>query len=209
MLIYANEFYLQPGANALENFKAGVKSWLGKKIGPTFNSTRIIPFDQPFIIRHPETGTNEVTIFGTPDQAPDYCLSINYRHNDARVNGRAWFTRIGIERPDPNAPLRVTVVLETSEVSPQVAEHRITPTQPGVVGAILSRCPLDARTPGALVRLLEDSTKTAYLAEVEDPYRFHTILVVSPDEFSEEPLVDVFGRGRHRLVGADELPHLG
>jgi len=204
MLIYANEFYLQASDKALANFKAGVKSWLGKKLGPAFNSTKIIPFDQPFIIRHPETGTNEVTIFGTPDQAPDYCLSINYRHNDARVNGRAWFTRIGIERPEPTASLRVTVVLETSEVSPQVAEHRITPTQPGVVGAILSRCPLAARTPGAHVRPLDGKTITDYLTEVEDPYRFHTILVVSSDEFSEEPLVDV-EELQKRLVGLAQV----
>lgn len=204
MLIYANEFYLQATDNALANFKSGVKTWLGKKIGPAFNSTRIIPFDQPFISRHPETGPNEVTIFGTPDQAPDYCLSINYRHNDARVSGRAWFTRIGIERPEPTAPLRVTIVLETSEISPQVAEHRITPTQPGVVGAILSRCPLDVRTPGAHVRLLDVKTKAAYLVEVEDPYRFHTILVVSPDDFSEEPLVDV-EELQKRLVGLAQI----
>lgn len=204
MIVYANEFYLEAGPEVLGNFKAGVKSWLGKKIGPAFRSSKIIPFDHPFTFRHERTGPNEVMIFGTPDQAPDYCLSITFRHNDIAVQGRAWFTRLGVERPNPESPLRFTVLLETSEVSPQVAENVITPSQPGIVTEVLKRCPLDARTPGAAVKQLSPTTADQFLFDIRNPQRFHTILVVSPDEFSEKAAVKV-EELQGRVVGLAQI----
>ena len=204
MLVYANEFYLKPDANDLANLKRAIKEWLGNKIGEAFSFTRIIPFAEPFTVRDPKTGINEVMIFGTPDEAPDYCLSINYRHNDASVHGRAWFTRIGIERAEPGAPFRVTILLETADVSPQVAAHTVTPSQPGIVHAILERCDLDERTPGASIRVLTAGKVERFREIVADPQRYHAILVISPDDFTENPSVDV-AKLQQRLVGLAQI----
>lgn len=204
MLVYANEFHLAPDEHSLETLKRAIHRWLRKKIGPSFTNTKIIPFAQPFAIRDPQTGVNEVMIFGTPDDAPDYCLSITYRHNDSAVHGRAWFTRIGIERATPKSPLRVTILLETSDLSPQVAANPVTASLPGVVYDILGDCRLDERTPGAAVRVLTAAKAKKFEDIIADPCRHHAILVVSPDDFSEEPCVDTDAI-QQRLVGLAQI----
>ena len=190
MLVYANEFYLKPQERLLEKVKAPIKEWLGRKLGQTFRSTLIIPFSPPFTVMRPDTGLNEVSIIGTPDHAADYCLSINYRHSDDTVSGRAWFTRIGLERSSPDAPLRVTILLETSEVSPQAGQHPVTPTKPGIVADILNSCEPDDRTPGKLVKTLNEDTLAEFESEISNPYRRYPIIVISPDDFSEQPLLN-------------------
>lgn len=204
MIVYANEFFFSSANNGLENIKGAIKQWLGRKIGPSFKSTKIIPFAKPFRFIRDDTGTNEVMIIGTPDQAADYSLSINYRHSDQKVQGRAWFTRIGIERLNATAPLRVTVLLETQEVSPQAAASRVTPSQPGVVHALLENCVLDAKTPGAVVKPLSPAVVDEFRQEVADPYRTHAVVVVSVDDFSEKPLVDPLEL-RQRLFGLAQI----
>jgi hypothetical protein len=204
MIVYANEFFFSSSNNGLENIKWAIKQWLSKKIGPSFSSTKIIPFAKPFKFTREDTGPNEVMIIGTPDQATDYSLSINYRHNDTKVQGRAWFTRIGIERLNAAAPLRVTVLLETQEVSPQAATVPVTPSQPGIVYTLLEHCRLDSKTPGAEVKLLSPSGADEFKREVADSYRTHAVVVVSVDDFSEEPLVDLQGL-RRRLVGLAQI----
>ena len=200
MLVYANEFFLKSDPDLLKKVKQGIKYWLDGKLGPAFRSTKIIPFAENLVIKDSSTGVNEISIIGTPDHAPDYCLSINFRHSDSQVSGRAWFTRIGLERTSPNAPMRVTVLLETSEISPQVALNPVFPSKPGVVSEILNRCEVDALTPGKDIKLLTLETLAEFQAEIETPNRRHPVLVVSPDDFSEEPLVDVNDLKR-RLVG--------
>lgn len=204
MIVYANEFYLQPHVDDLETLKRAIKHWMGRKIGVAFKSTKIIPFAQPFRTRREDTGPNEVMIIGTPDHAQDYSLSINFQHNDSETRGRAWFTRIGIERKVKDAPLHVTILLETSEVSPQAAAVPVTPSQPGIVHELLKSCPLDPATPGATIRELTPASVGAFKAEVADPRRFHAVIVVSPDDFSEEPHLQVNGL-RERLVGLAQV----
>ncbi|MEN3941776.1 hypothetical protein WJU23_10820 [Prosthecobacter sp. SYSU 5D2] len=200
MLVYANEFYLQANPDHLKKVKEGIKYWLDGKIGPAFHRTKIIPFAENMIIRDPKTGINDISIIGTPDHALDYCLSINFRHNDSQVSGRAWFTRIGLERPSPDAPMRVTVLLETSEISPQVALNPVSPSKPGVVSEILNRCEVDPRTPGKEIKTLNPEFLAEFQSEIANVNRRYPILVVSPDDFSEKALVDTNDL-RKRLVG--------
>jgi hypothetical protein len=190
MLVYATEFYLKHQDGLLDNVKSAIKQWLGKKLGPAFRSMLIIPFSEPFSVTRPETGLNEVSIIGTPDKAEDYCLSINYRHGDSAVSGRAWFTRIGLERSSPDAPMRVTVLLETSEVSPQAGQYLVTPTKPRIVADILNCCEPDDRTPGRLLKILSEDTLDEFRSEIGNTRRRYPIIVVSPDDFTEEPLLD-------------------
>jgi len=204
MIVYANEFYLKPQEGDLETLKRAIKTWMGRKIGPAFWKTKIIPFSEPLRIRLDDTGPNEVMIIGTPDHAEDYSLSINYRHNDAATQGRAWFTRIGIERPGPGYPLHVTILLETSEVSPQAATTPVVSSQPGIVHEILKCCILDACTPGATIQELTPEGAEIFKEAVANANRFHAIVVVSPDDFSEEPHVDV-DLLRQRLVGLAQI----
>jgi hypothetical protein len=204
MIVYANEFYLQPKVDDLVTLKEAIKRWLGKKIGHSFHSTKIIPFAEPFLAYKKDTGTNEVMIIGTPDQANDYSLSINYRHNDVSTQGRAWHTRIGVERKGAESPLHVTILLETSEVSPQAAAIPVEPTQPGIVHEILKLCGLDSKTPGAVLETLTPSTVEQFKSKICNPSRHHALIVVSPDDFSEVPCVDV-QKIRDRLVGLAEI----
>lgn len=204
MIVYANEFFFSSANNGLENIKRAIKRWLNKKIGPSFNSTKIIPFAKPFRYTRDDTGPNEVMIIGTPDQAADYSLSINYRHNDHKVPGRAWFTRIGIERLDAAAPVRVTVLLETQEVSPQAAANPVKPSQPGVVRELLENCALDAKTPGATVKLLSPTAVDGFKQEIAELGRTYAIVVVSVDDFTEKPLVDLQILQR-RLIGLAQI----
>jgi len=207
MIVYANEFFLSSKNNDLDCAKAAIKRWLGRKIGPAFTQTRIIPFAKPLRVVREDTGPNEVMIIGTPDQAADYSLSINYRHNDRDVQGRAWFTRIGMERLTAEVPLRVTVLLETQEVSPQAALHPVTPSQPGIVQELLKQCRLDAATPGAIIRDLTPATAEDFKKEIEEPYRTYAVIVISVDDFSEKPLVDPRDL-QQRLVGLAQIYHI-
>jgi|GEM_PF-1985289 len=204
MIVYANEFYLKRQEGDLQALKQAIKTWMGKKIGPSFRTTKIIPFDRPFRVQREDTGPNEVMIIGTPDQAGDYSLSINYRHNDAKTRGRAWFTRVEIERQASNQPLHVTVLLETSEVSPQAAAVPVTPSQPGIIKEILTQCPLDDATPGATTRILTPASVANFKEVLADPHRFHAVIVVSPDDFSEKPHVEV-EELQKRLVGLAQI----
>lgn len=204
MIVYANEFLLATDEKTLSKLKSSIKWWLGKKIGPEFRGTKIIPFQRPFRLRKGDTGMNEVMIVGTPDHAADYCLSINYRHNDESVRGRAWFTRIGIERTDAESPIRVTILLETSEVSPKAAASPVTASQPGIVHAILRGCQLDPSTPGATVRKLTPANVEEFRTEMQNPGRSHVLVVVSPDDFSEVPHVAV-EEMRQRLLGLAQI----
>lgn len=204
MIVYANEFYFDPNDDGLERVKDAIKRWLGRKIGPSFAPMRIIPFAKPFKVVREDTATNEVMIIGTPDQAKDYSLSITYRHNDRDVHGRAWFTRIGVERAEEGEPLRVTILLETQEVSPQAAMNPVTPSQPGVVQELLRRCQLHAATPGATVRELTPATVEAFKQEVFIPHRPYAVVVVSVDNFSEKPLVDP-ALLQQRLIGLAQI----
>lgn len=204
MLVYATEFYLKPEEGLLEKVKAPIKAWLGKKLGPAFRHVLIIPFNEPFVVTRPDTGHNEVRIIGTPDHAPDYCLSITYRHLDSMVSGRAWFTRIGIERSSPTEPLRVTIVLETSEVSPQAAQHPVTPTKPGIVSDILNACEPDELTPGKHIKALSEAMLPAFRAELTNPNRRYPLIVISPDDFTEQPLLDE-GELAKLLVGLAQV----
>lgn len=191
MIVYANEFYLERREGDLEGLKSAIKSWLRRNIGPDFSWVKIIPMATPFLMRHERTGYNEVRIFGTPDHAADYCLSITYRHDCAETKGRSWVTRFGIERHNPNDPLHVTFVLETDDVSPQVAAVSIKASQPGVVGGIVRACGLDAKTPGGHVLELNEMNVERFKNLIADRDRSHILLVVSPDDFSEEPNVDL------------------
>jgi hypothetical protein len=204
MIVYANEFYFESNGDGLDRVKDAIKRWLGRKLDPEFRPIRIIPFAKPFKVVRPDTDTNEVMIIGTPDLAEDYCLSVTYRHNDRQVDGRAWFTRIGIERGKPGEPLRVTILLETQEVSPQAALHPVTPSQPGVVQELLKRCGLHQATPGAAVRDLTPANVDDFKREVEIPHRPYAVVVVSVDDFSEKPLVDPVLLQR-RLVGLAQV----
>lgn len=200
MLVYANEFYFKPQPDLLGKLKGGIKAWLDKKLGVPFYNVKIIPFAENLVIRDPNTGVNEVSIIGTPDSAPDYCLSINFRHNDSQVNGRAWFTRIGMERASADAPMRVTVLLETSEISPQVALFPVSPSKPGVVSYILNRCELDPQTSGRNIKTLGTASLDEFQSEISDRNRRYPIIVVSPDDFSEQPLINADDL-RKNLVG--------
>lgn len=204
MLVYANEFYLERREDDLENLKSAIKRWLGKKIGREFSWVKIIPMPSPFTTRNDRTGHNEVRIFGTPDQAPDYCLSITYRHECSETKGRAWVTRIGIERHDPADPLHVTFVLETIDVSAQVGLIPVQATLPGVVGEIIRGCGLDPKTPGGQVLELNDTNVETFRKLIDDRARDHVLVVVSPDDFSEEPNVDVDAL-QSKLVGLAQV----
>lgn len=204
MIVYANELYLQPREGDLKALKQAIKDWLVRKIGPAFRTAKINPSIVPFCSSRDDTGPNEVTIIGTPDDVESYSLSINYKHNDRGTRGRAWFTRIGIERRDNHDPLHVTILLETSEISPLAAAVPVTSSQPGIVRAILKSCPLGPATPGATVRKLTPDSVAAFINAVDDPQRFHAVIVVSPDDFTEKPLVDV-EELRSRLVGLAQI----
>jgi hypothetical protein len=204
MIFYANEFYVSSTSEGLEILKRAIKRWLDKKIGPSFRSTSIIPFAEPFKTILRDTGPNEVMIFGTPSSVSNYSLSITYRNNDASVRGRAWFTRIGIERAATDVSIRVTVLLETSEVSPQAASIPVTPSQPGVVYEILKQCTLDEKTPGALIRQLNPTSVETFKADVENPHRVYAIVVISVDDYSEVPHVDIH-QLRQRLIGLAQV----
>lgn len=204
MIVYVNEFFFDSNGNGLDAAKDAIKRWLGRKIGPAFTPIRIIPFQKPFKTVREDTATNEVMIIGTPDQANDYSLSINYRHNDCDVHGRAWFTRIGIERLRAGEPFRVTILLETQEVSPQAAMNPVTPSQPGIVQELLKHCRLHPATPGAVMRELRPVNVGDFKKEVEIPHRPYAVVVVSVDDFGERPLVNPVLL-QQRLVGLAQI----
>ncbi len=151
MLIYSTEFFFSPGERALGKIRESIKSWLNRKIGPAFRPVKIIPHGQPLRFQRQDTGSNVVTIIGTPDGAMPYSMTMSYQHNDRDVAGRAWITKIGFEQRDNTSQIHLTVVLETSEVS-ILANSPLDPTRPGIVPEILNNSELDNRTPGKAVK---------------------------------------------------------
>jgi len=190
MLVYSTEIFLEPTPDVLEKLRGAIQEWLLRKIGPEFAGTQIIPFGDRRFQNH-EGSVHKVKIIGTPtDTIPNYC-SIQYSHPDKEVRGRTWVSSIGFEQLNSNNPVKCTILLETSEISAIAGAAPVNTSIPGIVRNITKRCSLHATSLSlGILKVTHDKTGE-FLDLLKSDQRTFPIILVSVDENTREPLVDL------------------
>jgi hypothetical protein len=203
MIVYATQLFLEPKPDVLDKLREAIQKWLLRKIGPEFTGIRILPFGERRF-QDLEGNSHKVKIIGTPtDKMPNYC-NIRYSHADREVNGRAWITSIGFEQRHPNMPARCTVVLETSEISALAGSVPVSPSIPGIVKSITKMCPLHEKTLSSGILKVTHQNAEGFLDGLENENRNFPIVLISVDDYTREPLVDL-DELREKLVGIAQI----
>lgn len=212
MLVYANHFTTQPDKKAFARVLRAVGGWLARKTNMVVKPDNMVDG----FSRHLPDGSDVVVhAAGSESQYP-ILTAITYSHRDLAVPGRKWFVRVGIRQDTTESGCFVSVVLETSDISTKVGRERVHTSRPGVVSEIIKICGLADDSPSSSVQILSLAGADTLLKEIDDPRRRHVIIIVSPEPFSEKPLLDpkkladlVVGLGEvYQILNKKEVPML-
>jgi hypothetical protein len=175
MLVYANTLHLTVGFDPVI---ACIGRWVEYKTHKFVPAGELI---DGFKTRLKDGKEIEVVMVDNAEGAQ--MASVIFSHPDDTVSGRKWFVRIGVESKGGQS--RVSVVLDTSDISVQAGASRAFATRPGVVTELVK---LGKFAPGFTqvgVQTLRPDQFEAVAEEMEDPRRNHAIIIASVDPFSE------------------------
>lgn len=188
MIVYANRLLLTPSApDPHDHAVKSVAIWLSHKVRRPVEEIRLVNGTQ-YTFR----GSQKVEFWSTYPEFEDVPVvsALRYTHPDQVVSGRMWSTEVGFRRKRTAEPIEVSVLLQTNEISTQVTAS-VETSRPGLVDQIEEDCQLAEETPGLSITIIEADAVESFLNIVDDPKRQHAIVLVSPDPFTEAPLVDV------------------
>ncbi len=182
MIIYATELRLR-NTGGVGPIHEIASRWLFRKSGESITSS-LLSESHDFRLRD----GSQLQSWTEPSEVPRlYALRLT--HGDRDVAGRMWITELGVEDTDAEFDLRVTVLLETSEISARVLSP-VQVTRPLLVESLLLECTPAADTPGIRVKVLTPESARAFGFLVTDQRRTHPLIVISAMP-SGEFLVDI------------------
>ena len=187
MLVYANVIETRPTADGVRLVLDAVGGWLARK---TYNFILAEQLQDGYSRRLKDGKEVAVHIAGGGQDGYPILASVVFGHPDDRVPGRKWFLRIGVRQENPESSSTVTVVAETSDISVQVGRAPVFATRPGVVCDIVGKCGVKEGFPSPEPLVLDGDGGDAFLDKLEDPSRSYAIVLVSPDPYSEKPLIN-------------------
>lgn len=178
MLVYSSSFVLET-TDSPEKFIDLIARWMGK------SSSSFIPVQELMHgisrkrLRDGSLVTSRATKFDTAAPSYPFIFSTELSHRDDQVPGRLWTTGIGMRQMAADKPVECTFLLRTDEASARVLAP-IQVTRPRIVLDIVKHCQPIGETPGLRVKLLDESSASAFLADVEREGRSSPIVVISP-----------------------------
>lgn len=170
MIVYANILHTIGGEQVFEKIWTAIQKWgedVRKKNGSNCEietashaSTGQFPRYNHYAISHPDGGGNK---------------------------GRQWFSRIGVKQEHLNGGCKVSVVVETRDMSVVAGSAPATATRPRVVEAIVQVSGgLVEPSPKSRVSILRAGDASSLELEIEDEMRDYAIILISQDRFSEQ-----------------------
>ncbi len=182
MLVYAANLRFRRGEGP-PKVLAAVGRWL---------ATRGAPELAPSVLARPGLfrlydGSQVQTWSETTDSPHLHVVRLT--HGDRDVSGRQWQTDVGVEDGGEGEDLRVTVLLQTNEISARVRAP-VQTSRPRLIETLLADCDPSPEVPGLRIASLTLESARGFDYLVTDERRSHPLVVVSPTG-SGTYLVDV------------------
>lgn len=177
MLVYSSNFFLEP-TDGPQKIVELIARWMGK---PSASFIPVKDLMQGISRKRLKDGslvTSHATKFDIAAPIYPFIFSTELSHRDDQVPGRLWTTGIGIRQSAADKPIECTFLLRTDEASARVLAP-IQVTRPRIVLDIVAHCHPIGETPGLRVKLLDESSAGAFLADVEREKRSYPIVVIS------------------------------
>ncbi len=178
MLVYSSSFILEPKGGPKKIIDL-IARWMGKPSGSFIPVTELMQGISRKRLKDGSLVTSHATNFDIAAPTYPFIFSTELSHRDDQVAGRRWTTGIGIRQLDADKPVECTFLLRTDEASARVLSP-IQVTRPRIVLDVVAQCQPVAGTPGLRVKLLDESSASAFLADVEREDRSNPIVVISP-----------------------------
>ena len=188
MLVYATNLWLasRSGSDPFEDAAKCIERWLRLKIGAGGRD------DLHFSLEQGRTFRNSRKLQITHSQRPSggRVSAARFSHPDDEVSGRLWVTELGLQQ-EAESPdvVHASVLLRVDVISAQVRPE-VTTTCPKVVPDLVETCQVVPPTPDCSVSRLERESAEEFAQLVENPERRHVLVLISPDGFTDRPLVD-------------------
>ncbi len=172
MLVYANCLPFDSECSVEEMFDV-LADWLKRKTrqhftGDMLKQSRAISVN---------VGDLQTWVDGD-DKA--FLYALRYAHPDSRTSGRQWITEIGFRHDLSQGESLCTVVVQTSEISTRVIDN-VQVSRPIFVPQIANLCSVSNRVVGSEVITLDDAAVEALPYHIDDEYRKHPIVLISPN----------------------------
>jgi hypothetical protein len=201
MYVYANQLWIESENKGYANVLDVVANWLSYKLRQRLSGSDLIG-DQEW-----KSSGHHVQTWSAQNRDGQYpwMTAVELTHGDDEVSGRQWSTQIGVKQQDPEEEVMFTILLETSDISPEVGSKPVETTRPNVVEDLLHAgdCQLAHRNVGQNIIPIgyDDADR---LEELIDSERRWGIVLVSPDPVSGEPPVHLkYLRGQ--LLGLAQI----
>ena len=178
MLVYSSSFVLEP-TNGFQKIIELIARWMGKPSGSFISTKELMQGIARKRLKNGSFVTSHATKFDAAAPSYPFIFSTELSHGDDQVPGRLWTTGIGIRQLAADKPVECTFLLRTDEASARV-QTPIQVTRPRIVLDVVAQCQPVGETPGLRVKLLDESSASAFLSEVEREGRNSPIVVISP-----------------------------
>lgn len=179
MLVYANNFFLEPDEEP-ENVIRTIATWMGKSQETFVDSELLSKGIKEY--RAPNGGiiSSRVTFDTEGDIFFPFMFCARLTHGQDDAPGRRWITEIGLKQQEPGDPFLCSIVLRTDEISARVYKP-IQVTRPKLVEQIFGQAKPIAGTPGISVVSLTVENAESFAYNIEHESREHPLVIISPD----------------------------
>jgi len=178
VLVYSSSFVLEP-TNGPQKIIELIARWMGKPSSSFIPTKELMQGIARKRLKDGSFVTSHATKFDAAAPSYPFIFSTELSHGDDQVPGRLWTTGIGIRQLAADKPVECTFLLRTDEASARV-QTPIQVTRPRIVLDVVAQCQPVGETPGLRVKLLDESSASAFLSEVEREGRNNPIVVISP-----------------------------
>ena len=178
MLVYSSSFVFEP-TDGPQKIVDLIARWMGKRSGSSIPVGELMQGIPRKRLKDGSSVTSRTTKFDTAAPSYPFLFSTELSHRDGQVPGRRWTTGIGLRQLTADKPIECTFLLRTDEASARVLAP-IQVTRPRIVLDVVAQCQSVGETPGLRVKQLDESSASAFLADVKREGRIYPIVVISP-----------------------------
>lgn len=186
MLVYSSNFVLEP-TDGPQKVIDLVARWIGKCSGSFIPANALMQGASRKRLKDGSTVISRATKFDIAAPVYPFIFSTELSHRDDKVPGRRWTTGIGLRQLAADKPVECTFLLRTDEASARVLTP-IQVTRPRIVLDVVAQCQPVGETPGIRVKVLDESSASAFLADIERASRTYPVVVISPKRDGTYPI---------------------
>ncbi|KPF57183.1 hypothetical protein [Rhizobium sp. AAP116] len=206
MLVYANSFVLQPEGGC-HSIIQSIAAWVGDKRSFPVDPVKLASGIRELKFTDGAAVSSRATVDANGDPHYPYYFCARLTHGQEGVPGRRWITEIGLKQDTYDAPVKCSVLLETSEVSAKVVAP-IQVTRPRIVQTLIEKCRPASDTPSLSVLQLTEHNAAGFAYGIEHRSRRYPLILISGNRDGIFPILPE--RLRSLTVGLAqvvEIPH--